>query len=161
MSDVLLPLQFRALTPPELPWPLLLEADPSREQIERYIANSSVFGAFSDAALAGVLVLTPRGASGAEITNIAVTPECRGMGIGRQLIQFCLQHARDTGLSAVEIATGNSSIGQLALYQKCGFRIVRIEPDYFIRHYPEPIWENGIQCRDQVVLRCEFGTPVD
>ncbi|WCN36270.1 hypothetical protein [Aneurinibacillus uraniidurans] len=35
----------------------------------------------------------------------------------------------------VEIGTGNSSIGQLALYQKCGFRIIGVDRDFFIKHY--------------------------
>lgn len=56
------------------------------------------------------------------------------------------------GFETVEIGTGNSSIDQLAFYQKCGFRIAAIDPDFFIRHYPEPIFENGIQCRDMIRL---------
>ena len=27
---------------------------------------------------------------------------------------------------------------------------------YFVRHYPEPIYENGIECRDMVRLRMEL-----
>ncbi|KHF37127.1 putative N-acetyltransferase YvbK [Paenibacillus sp. P1XP2] len=50
------------------------------------------------------------------------------------------------------VRTGNSSLNQLGLYQKCGFRMVRIERDYFVNNYPEPIFENGIPCRDQIVL---------
>ncbi|MGE7923516.1 hypothetical protein ACQKND_10035 [Viridibacillus arvi] len=44
------------------------------------------------------------------------------------------------------IATGNFSIGQLALYQKYGFRRIEIEieHDYLIKHYKEEIFENGI-----------------
>jgi len=44
----------------------------------------------------------------------------------------------------------------LALYQKTGFRPVRIEPDYFPAHYPEPIYEHGIWCRDRVWLVYRF-----
>lgn len=43
-----------------------------------------------------------------------------------------------------------------ALYQRCGFSIESIEKDYFVRHYPDPIYENGIECRDMVRLRMEL-----
>ena len=39
--------------------------------------------------------------------------------------------------------------------QESGFRMQYIEPDYF-SNYPEAIYENGIQCLDQVVLRVEL-----
>jgi hypothetical protein len=44
----------------------------------------------------------------------------------------------------------------LALYQKCGFRIVGVDLDFFIRHYPEKIYENGIQCRDMIRLSLDL-----
>ena len=40
--------------------------------------------------------------------------------------------------------------------QRCGFSIESIEKDYFVRHYPEPIYENEIECRDMVRLRMEL-----
>ncbi|RIO99278.1 GNAT family N-acetyltransferase, partial [Staphylococcus gallinarum] len=49
-------------------------------------------------------------------------------------------------------ATGNSSIGQLAFYQKAGFRIVAVEMNYFVNNYEDPIYENGILCRDLIRL---------
>ena len=56
---------------------------------------------------------------------------------------------------AVEIRTSNSSLDQLALYQKLGFRITGIVAGFF-DDYPEPIVENGIACRDMVRLRVEL-----
>lgn len=52
----------------------------------------------------------------------------------------------------MEIGTGNSSIAPLILCQKCGFRITGIDRDFFIRHYSEEIFENGIQCKDMIRL---------
>ena len=28
-----------------------------------------------------------------------------------------------------------------------------IDRDYFLRNYPEPIWENGIQCKHQLIFK--------
>ena len=64
--------------------------------------------------------------------------------------------ARAAECRILEVGTGNAGIGQLALYQRCGFSIESIEKDYFVRHYPEPIYENGIECRDMVRLRMEL-----
>jgi len=63
-----------------------------------------------------------------------------------------IQVAKTKGYKTIEIGTGNSSLGQLALYQKCGFRIVGVDRDFFVRHYQDEIFENGIQCRDMVRL---------
>ncbi len=56
----------------------------------------------------------------------------------------------------MEIGTGNSSVNQLSLYQKCGFRITGIEHDYFTKHYEEEIVENGLLCRDMIRLSLDL-----
>jgi hypothetical protein len=54
---------------------------------------------------------------------------------------------------SIDICTGNAAIGQLALYQKCGFRIIGVDADHFVREYEEPIEENGIPCIDLIRLK--------
>lgn len=49
------------------------------------------------------------------------------------------------------VGTANSSIGNLAFYQKCGFRLCGIRRDFFLS-YPQPIWENGIRALDMVMF---------
>lgn len=78
------------------------------------------------------------------------------MGIGKKLIEHSIQTARLQGFKTLEIGTGNSSIGQLALYQKCGFRVTGVDRDYFVRHYKEPIFERGIQCKDMIRLSMDL-----
>lgn len=87
-----------------------------------------------------------------EIANIAVYPEFQGKGYGKVLLLDAIENARSNGFTTIKICTGNSSIKQLALYQKCGFRMAHIDCDYFIHNYPEPIFENGIQCFDRIHL---------
>lgn len=67
-------------------------------------------------------------------------------------MNHAIQEAKHLGFKTLEIGTGNSSIGQLALYQKCGFRITGIDRDFFIRHYSEEIYENGMQVMDMIRL---------
>ncbi|MNO06893.1 putative N-acetyltransferase YvbK [compost metagenome] len=67
-----------------------------------------------------------------------------------------IEMARAENVKTIEIGTGNSGMLQLALYQKCGFRIVGVDPDFFVRHYEEPIFENGIPCRDMIRMRLDL-----
>ncbi|MFU1792459.1 GNAT family N-acetyltransferase [Paenibacillus azoreducens] len=140
----------------ELPKELLLLADPDWEQIGKYLDQSSWTVAERDGMIIGVCGLMPLEPAVAEIMNAAVDPAYQGKGYGKRLILSALEQARTDGYKKVIVRTGNSSLDQLGLYQKCGFRMIRIERDYFVNNYPEPIFENGIQCRDQVILECTF-----
>jgi ribosomal protein S18 acetylase RimI-like enzyme len=134
------------------PMPLLLLADPSEQLVLDYIRRGQCFVAETEGNIVGVYVLLPTRPKTAEIVNIAVAPEHQGKGIGKQLVQHAIETTKQQGYQTIEIGTGNSSIGQLALYQKCGFRITGIDKDFFVRHYTEPILENGIPCRDMIRL---------
>jgi ribosomal protein S18 acetylase RimI-like enzyme len=139
-----------------VPWELLLEADPSRQMVEEYVKNGKVYAAFLDDELVGEYVLTPVSESVLELKNIAVAELYRGKGLGKKLVLDAIERARSFGSKTLEVGTGNSSLDNLALYQKCGFRIVGIEKDFFTKNYPEEIVENGIKCVDMVRLAVEF-----
>ncbi len=134
------------------PWDLFLLADPSRDMIEGYISGAVVLGACRDSLMVGALILTTLHDDAWEIKNIAVHPEYQARGIGKELIRAALDACRERGAREVWIGTGNSSINQLALYQKMGFRMAGIDVDFFTRNYPEAIVENGIECRDMIRL---------
>jgi len=146
--------EIRGLTPGEQPpWDLLLLADPSRDMASQYLEEGLFYIAVSDASeTLGVIVLLPVGGHSIEIKNLAVAEPAQGKGIGKSLLAHGIQVARKKAYKTIEIGTGNSSINQLALYQKAGFRIIGILHDYFLKNYPEPIYENGIQCRDMIRL---------
>lgn len=139
-----------------LPMDLLLLADPSVEMIEKYCDTGDCFIAESGSKIIGVYVLMKASVDRLELVNVAVAEDFQGGGIGKQLVQDAIQGAENKGYRTLQVATGNSSIGQLALYQKCGFRIVGVDPDYFLIHYSEAIFENGIQCRDRIKLELKL-----
>lgn len=134
------------------PMHLLLLADPSKELVKAYLESGTCFVAEMDKQIIGVYVLLQKGPQLIEIMNIAVDERYHGRGIGKQLIEHAINYAREQGYKMMEIGTGNSGIGQLALYQKCGFRITGVDRDFFNRNYSEAIYENGIQCQDMVRL---------
>ncbi|AWI13396.1 GNAT family N-acetyltransferase [Caldibacillus thermoamylovorans] len=133
------------------PMDLLLLADPSLEHVQEYIQRGECFIAEKENQIIGVYILLRTRPATVELVNIAVDEKEQGLGIGKWLVMDAIKKARSSGYEIIEVGTGNSSIGQLALYQKCGFRITGIDRDYFVKHYPEPIFENGIQCRDSAI----------
>ncbi len=140
----------------EPPYELLLMADPSIEMINKYLGKGECFVAEKGGQIIGVYVLLPIDSDKVELINIAVSENYQGRGIGKQLVLDAINTARKKGFKTIEVGTGNSSIGQLALYQKCGFRITGIDFDFFTKDYPEEIYENGIQCRDMIRLTQEL-----
>jgi hypothetical protein len=63
-----------------------------------------------------------------------------------------LDDLRGRGVRRVVVGTSSSGVGQLAYYQKAGFRLLSVERDFFspARGYPEGLTENGIPLRDMV-----------
>ncbi|SFL75469.1 GNAT family N-acetyltransferase [Pelosinus propionicus] len=136
----------------EAPWQLLLLADPSKTIVKEYLKRGECYVAEIEEQIIGVYVLLPTRPETVELVNIAVVEQKQGKGFGKQLVIHAVQNAKVKGYKTIELGTGNSSIGQLVLYQKCGFRINGIDRDFFVTHYAEEIYENGIQCRDMIRL---------
>ena len=133
---------------------LLLQADPDESAITGYLNDSLILVALDGVAIVGVTVLFVDHDQG-ELKNISVKDIYQGRGIAKLLILEAKRVAKVKGATSLKVATGNSSLSQLALYQKCGFRMQGIRPDFFLS-YPEPIFENGIRCLDMVVLSTEL-----
>ncbi|MDV7873543.1 GNAT family N-acetyltransferase [Enterococcus gallinarum] len=81
---------IRALSPKEsLPWPLLLDADPEKEAVDRYIQASEILVFENEQQIVGVIVYQLQTA-GWEIMNVAVAPEAQNQGIGGRLLTAAL-----------------------------------------------------------------------
>lgn len=137
-------------------WPLFLLADPSRDAILEYIADSEIFVSKDGKSIAGVCVLSKIDSREYEIKNIAVLPEYQGRGIGNQMLEYVKNYVQERGSFALKICTGNSSIHQLRLYKRLGFKVQSSIEDYFIEKYPNPIYENGVLCKDLIILSQEL-----
>ncbi|WP_436899097.1 GNAT family N-acetyltransferase [Acinetobacter gyllenbergii] len=134
---------------------LLLEADPSWQQVSTYLLQSNLFVMLNDQGQIIAQLCLLRTDDQAEIKNLAVDSRYQKQGLAKALVQCAIENTKVQNIQTLWVKTGNSSLDQLALYQKCGFRLSHIEPDVFI-DYPEAIYEHGIRCLDQVVLRLEL-----
>ena len=139
-----------------IPNDLLLLSDPSEEVIAEYIHLSTNYIARLHTKIVGAVVLLKTRPKTMEIMNISVYEEYQNKGIGRQLINKAIEYAKESKMKTLEIGTGNPGLIQMMLYQKCGFRIVGVEFDYFRKNHEEKIFENGIECRDMIRMKMEF-----
>jgi heme-degrading monooxygenase HmoA len=139
-----------------VPWDLLLSADPSRERIQAYLAGGELLVARSSDGIVGAAVWTSTAAREGELMNIAVASVAQRQGVATGLVGQVVARARATGLSRLVVGTGNSSLGPLALYRRTGFRLSAVDFNYFPRHYPEPIYEDGVPCLDRIRLTLDL-----
>lgn len=135
---------------------LLLLADESEASVADYLPRSRCYAAFADGQIVGQYLLLHTRPFTAEVVNIAVVPAYQRRGIATALLQHAIRTARKAGFRILEIGTGNAATGQIALYERCGFHRCGLDIDYFRKHYPAPILENGEECRHMVRLRMEL-----
>lgn len=133
---------------------LLLTADPDEAAVLDYIETAKILVARASGRVIAIAVIMVNGIQ-SELKNLAVAADHQGRGIAKSLISAAKNVAKESGALSLNVGTGNSSLSQLALYQKCGFRLFSIRPNFFA-DYPEPIYENGIRCIDMVILRVEL-----
>lgn len=143
-------------TAAQAPMELLLEAEPSEKNVREYLAAGTCYIAESDGLTVGVILILPTRPKTVEIMNIAVKEEYRNRGIAKQLVKHAVDRIDRSKHNTVEIGTGNPGALQMLLYQKCGFRIIGIDFDYFRRILPEKIFVDGIECRDMIRMRMEL-----
>lgn len=140
----------------EIPYFLLLLADPSMEAIGDYLQRGTCYVVCAEAQMIGVCVLLKTRPFTMELVNLAVAEEWQGKNIAKRLIRHVVEVAKEEGAKVLEVGTGNAGIGQLALYQKCGFTIIGVEFDFFRKHYTEKIVENGIECRHMIRMSMDL-----
>jgi ribosomal protein S18 acetylase RimI-like enzyme len=137
------------------PIELLLLADPSEEKIRSYLSGSKCFVASSGAVVVGACVVQPRGTGTHELMCIAVPPAHQKSGYGTALLDWVIDYFRNSGARQLEVGTGTFGY-QLAFYQRRGFRVASIDRDFFVKNYPEPIFQDGIQLFDMLRLALRY-----
>ncbi len=110
------------------------------QQAERLARQKRGLGAVAEqrgeACAFGLLALYPRAA---EISDLIVSAELRGRGIGSALIAFLTREAQRLGATCLEIGVAESNPRARALYQRLGFVEVRaVQID--LGEGPETVW---------------------
>ncbi|MBQ2734664.1 MAG: ribosomal protein S18-alanine N-acetyltransferase [Clostridia bacterium] len=112
-------------------------ADPWSEQsLELLLTDSAVgFAAVCEETVVGyggMMTVVGEG----QITNVAVDPACRRMGIGEAILDALLSEAKQRGAEQVALEVRVSNTAAVALYEKCGFEAAGVRKNFY-RHPTE------------------------
>lgn len=136
----------------EIPYELLLLADETIEAINQYIFKCDIYLLKDDTENIAVIALYKNSDTELEIKNIAVIESCRNKGIGGILIKKAKEIAFENHHKVLSVGTSDTGFQQIRFYERNGFKKTGIRKDFFIENYPSPIYENGLQMRDMVLL---------
>ncbi|ENK0806070.1 GNAT family N-acetyltransferase [Vibrio fluvialis] len=148
-------MHYLRVEPDDIPMSLLLEADPSPQNIATYLQDAWCFAVTLHGAVIGACVVKALDETTAEIFNVSVTSPFQQQGIGSELLRFALHELKNSNVQRVELGTGTFGY-QLTYYQRLGFRVDSVLKDHFLKHYPEPIFEQGIQHQDMLRLSLDL-----
>ena len=143
--------------------PILLLADDAEDHVRAHLDEGFVYALSIDDGEAGggdgrgstpvgAVQAVDRGEGTVELTLVAVDEAHQARGLGKRLVALVLDELRHQGFRRSTVGTSNAGVNEIAFYQKCGFRLLSIERDYFneARGYDGTAMENGIVHRDLV-----------
>jgi ribosomal protein S18 acetylase RimI-like enzyme len=135
-----------------LPLLLLAGAEP---QVRAYLQHGDLYALRgADGGPLGVTLVQsdPADPRTAELRAVAVDPTQHNRGLGRRMLASVLADLRARGFRRSVVGTSNAGIGQIAFYQKAGFRLWQIERDFFTpeKGYDPDERENGLPHRDMI-----------
>ncbi|EMA8956206.1 GNAT family N-acetyltransferase [Vibrio fluvialis] len=148
-------MHYLRVEPDDIPMSLLLEADPSPQNIATYLQDAWCFAVTLHGAVIGACVVKALDETTAEILNVSVAAPFQQQGIGSELLRFALHELKNSNVQRVELGTGTFGY-QLTYYQRLGFRVDGVLKDHFLKRYPEPIFEQGIQHQDMLRLSLDL-----
>ena len=132
---------------------MLLDADPSKSMIEKYINEGEMFifsiNENNSKKIVGETVCVKINEKEIEIKNLAVKQTEQNKGYGRLILEWIKEHYK-----GMKIIVGSSEKGK-GFYQKCGFVFTHIIKNFFIDNYNEKIYEDGKQVIDMFMLKYE------
>ena len=92
--------------------------------------------AFKDQELIGYAALHIHSPNLAEIRSLIVSKSARGLGVGKKIVEYCKQEAKELGLKEVLVLTYIAEF-----FEKLGFK--EIEKEKIPEH---KIWQDCIKC---------------
>ncbi len=68
-----------------------------------------------------------------QVNNIAVRPDCRGLGLGEAMMRFAIAKVRAAGATFMTLEVRPSNAPAVALYKTLGFEILGTRKNYYSR----------------------------
>ncbi len=133
-----------------IPWKLLLDADPSRKEIRKYLSRGELWVIEEGGKTVGAMALMQTRVDVLEIMNIATDPSLRSQGLGTALLTAATKRAKQLKAKWLHVGTGNNSFRQLQFYQRFGFRLCSIDRNFFVGRYSKTYQRGGVVLIDMV-----------
>jgi len=95
--------------------------------------GGKVFMAMQDGRAVGCVALLKLADGGFEVGKMTVAEEMRGTGLGRRLMQRCIDAGRADGAPRLYLETNSGLAPALALYRAMGFRDLPSQPTEYVR----------------------------
>jgi putative acetyltransferase len=89
--------------------------------------GGQIYFAYLDGAPAGCVALVRLGDGVFELSKMAVSPEFRGRGIGRTLLEYTIAQAREMGIPKLFLGSSSKLKNAVHLYESLGFRHISRE----------------------------------
>ena len=125
---------------------LLLDADPCEAMIDRYLNEGEMYALQENGEAVCVAVVVRLDGRRCELKNIAADPQRRHQGIASRMLRRLFEQYAGT-CDQMLVGTSESAA---PFYRHNGFVYSHTVPEFFTKHYPDPIFEEGVQCVDMV-----------
>lgn len=104
--------------------------DPQGQVLEK---GGLILMAERDGAAIGCCALIPMKDGGFELAKMTVDEAARGLGVGRRLIEACVDHGRSVGAPRLYLETNSALAPAIALYLASGFIHLPAQPTPYAR----------------------------
>lgn len=140
----------------EIPYDLLLLSDDTKEAIEKNLDGGELyFGKYKEQIVAAFILKVVQNDT-VEIKNIAVVENLQGKGIGTILLNDIKEKVKQREFQKLLVGTCDQCKKEIEFYKKSDFVLTDIRKNFFVENYNEPIYENGKQIIDMVVLKIDL-----
>lgn len=68
-----------------------------------------------------------------QVNNIAVRPDCRGLGLGEAMMRFAIAKVRSAGAEFMTLEVRRSNTAAVKLYRKLGFEVLGSRRNYYTK----------------------------
>lgn len=124
---------------------LLLEADPSKDVIFKYLNDSDVYGLKNDDEIVSLAVILHIDKNTVELKNLVTKEEYRNKGYAKKLLKLLCGNYKQKYNKMIVGTTENN----IPFYVKQGFdKYEKTIKNFFIDNYDEEIWDGDLHCTD-------------
>lgn len=132
---------------------LLLDADPSKDAINKYINKGEMYGLIVDNKVVCEIMITKVDNETCELKNLATLKDYQGQGYASKLIEYSFNIYRRRYKRMIV----GTSENMVPFYVLNGFtKYHHTVKNFFIDNYEDEIWDGNMQCIDMYYYSKEF-----